>query len=120
MFAPTTGRSTIVQPLIAPLYGGKSAHEVRRGADRRRAVRLRPRPRVLERACGGFAHQAADRAGSEPGAAAAAGRPAAPAAQRGAPHGVAAAPAATAVRCGRGAAAPQVRPRSRRSRTDAV
>ena len=44
---PTTGPSTIVQPLIAPLYNGKSAHEVRRPTLERRRRRARCRATTI-------------------------------------------------------------------------
>ena len=47
--APTTARVSIVQPLIAPLYGGQSAHEVLAAHERpSRALRPRHRPRALD------------------------------------------------------------------------
>ena len=49
------GTVTIVQPLIAPLYGGKSRHEVLVGVDRRRrAIGLRPGARALGQSDGPF------------------------------------------------------------------
>ena len=43
------GTASIIQPLIAPLYDGKSAHElIAAMSDRPGALGIRPRPRVLE------------------------------------------------------------------------
>ena len=48
---PSTARSSIVQPLIAPLYGGRSAHEVLAALERPAgASGVRHRPRALDKA----------------------------------------------------------------------